>query len=78
VSAAGKGGKATAAVEARLATIAQSVLGLSTLETRLSDRLDFHELAVWSIRRALEAAYVAGVQDARTAPARRPGRKRKV
>jgi hypothetical protein len=31
-----------------------------TLETRRMDRLDFHEVAVWEIRAALEAAYKAG------------------
>ena len=33
---------------------------IETLETRNSDRLDFHDVAVWAIRAALEAAYVAG------------------
>ena len=31
-----------------------------TLETRNSDGLDFHDVAVWAIRDALEAAYAAG------------------
>ena len=31
-----------------------------TLETRNSDGLDFHDVAVWSIRAALEAAFAAG------------------
>lgn len=43
-----------------LQEIARDVLGLETLETRNSDRLDFTELSVWQIRAALEAAYVAG------------------
>lgn len=33
---------------------------IDTLETRNNDGLDFHELAVWSIRAALEAAFAAG------------------
>ena len=33
---------------------------IETLETRNSDRLDFHDVAVWAIRAALEAAYAAG------------------
>ena len=33
---------------------------IETLETRNSDRLDFHDVAVWAIRNALEAAYAAG------------------
>ena len=42
--------------------IAKQYLGLETLETRSADHLDFHDLAVWSIREALEAAYQAGVE----------------
>ena len=33
---------------------------IETLETRNSDRLDFHDVAVWAIRAALEDAYEAG------------------
>jgi hypothetical protein len=40
--------------------IAVRHLGLDTLDERGSDRLDFHELSVGSIRAALEAAYAAG------------------
>jgi hypothetical protein len=40
--------------------IAQTYLRLETLETRKSDSLDFHNLAVWQIKVALEAAYEAG------------------
>ena len=40
--------------------IARDILGLETLETRKRDSLDFHDLAVWSIKEALEAAYAAG------------------
>ena len=43
-----------------LANIAATILGLETLNTRNRDRLDFHELAVWQIKKALEAAYAAG------------------
>ena len=42
--------------------IAQTLLGLETLETRNSDRLDFHDLAVWNIKAALQAAFEAGQQ----------------
>jgi hypothetical protein len=34
---------------------------IETLETRNSDRIDFHEIAVWRLRRALEEAYAAGL-----------------
>ncbi len=43
-----------------LANIATTILDLETLDTRKSDRLDFQELAVWQIKKALEAAYAAG------------------
>ena len=46
-----------------LTQIANSELYLSTLDTRNSDSLDFHELAVWNIKAALEAAYKAGQQS---------------
>lgn len=42
--------------------IAQKHLLIETLETRNSDRLDFHDVAVWSVRQALEAAFKAGVE----------------
>lgn len=50
--------------ECAITTIAQRHLRLDTLETRSSDALDFHELAVWSIREALLAAYEAGASAA--------------
>jgi hypothetical protein len=50
----------TDAKDQQIAEIAARVLGISTLATQKSDRLDFHDLAVWSIREALEAAYEAG------------------
>ena len=40
--------------------IAKEILDLETLEVRNMDGLDFHELSVWEIRKALEAAYNAG------------------
>lgn len=43
-----------------LENIAATVLDLETLDTSNSDRLDSHELAVWQIKKALEAAYDAG------------------
>ena len=43
-----------------LTEIATQILDLETLDTRNSDRLDFHELSVWQIKKALEAAYAAG------------------
>ncbi|MGX0879451.1 hypothetical protein ACSSV4_004160 [Roseovarius sp. MBR-154] len=43
---------------------AKHFYSIETLETRNSDRLDFHDVAVWSIRAALEEAYAAGVAAA--------------
>jgi len=37
---------------------------VETLETRNRDRLDFHDVAVWSIRAALEEAFDAGCRAA--------------
>lgn len=42
--------------------IARKHLDIETLETRKSDRLDFHEVAVWNLKAALEAAYRAGLE----------------
>ena len=46
--------------EAQLLEIAAKHFHIETLETRNSDGLDFHDVAVWSIRAALEAAFAAG------------------
>ncbi len=45
-----------------LAQIAKEHLFIQTLETQHSDRLDFHDVAVWAIKSALEAAYAAGIE----------------
>jgi hypothetical protein len=44
------------------ALIAEKHLFIETLETRNSDRLDFHDVSVWGVRSALEAAFKAGVE----------------
>lgn len=51
--------------EMLLFAIARIHLNIDTLETRYSDRLDFHDCAVWCIRAALTAAYDAGVIEGR-------------
>jgi hypothetical protein len=48
-----------------LTTIARQHLGIETLVTRKSDSLDFHNVAVWSVKAALNAAYQAGAPTAR-------------
>lgn len=45
-----------------LAQIAKEHLFIETLETQHSDRLDFHDVAVWAVKSALEAAYAAGIE----------------
>lgn len=45
-----------------LEKIAKEVLEVGTIETRNSDRLDFHEVAIWSIVSALEKAYELGLK----------------
>ena len=44
-----------------LAQIALDHLFIETLETRNSDRLDFHDVSVWAVQSALVAAYQAGL-----------------
>lgn len=44
-------------------TIAATKLGVASLQVTNSGR-DFHEVAVWTIREALEAAYKAGLAAA--------------
>ena len=47
-------------LDALLEQIAQEHLGLETLTSRGLDRLDFPEVSVWSLRKALAAAWHAG------------------
>ena len=55
-----------------LEQIAAQHLGIETLQTRKRDSLDFHEVSVWGLKAALEAAYEAGVNTAKPRPAK-PG-----
>ncbi|AUM00497.1 hypothetical protein DZA07_31355 [Pseudomonas aeruginosa] len=52
-------------IDRQLQQIALDHLFIDTLETRNSDRLDFHEVSVWAVKSALMAAYQAGRQAAR-------------
>ncbi len=45
-----------------LESIASEYLDIETLAERKSDALDFHEISVWNLRKALQAAYEAGQQ----------------
>lgn len=40
--------------------LAACTMGMPTLESRKSDALDFHDVAVWSAREALAKAFLAG------------------
>ena len=46
--------------DALILGIARRQFRIETLETRNRDRLDFHDVAVWAIRTALEDAFEAG------------------
>jgi hypothetical protein len=48
-----------------LSEIARKHLLIPTLEPQRSDSLDFHQLSVWAVQAALEAAYEAGREDAK-------------
>jgi hypothetical protein len=54
--------------EQQLQKIALDHLFIETLETRQSDRLDFHDVSVWGIKSALEAAFEAGRKAATSVP----------
>lgn len=47
-----------------LARIAKEELGVETLEPRNSDRLDFHDVGVWGLRKALALAWARGYEIA--------------
>jgi len=51
-----------------LTSIAREHLGITTLETRHSDGLDFHDVAVWQVEAALKAAFDAGRNTASQPP----------
>ena len=50
-------------IEDGLEEIAKEALFLDTLETRNMDDLDFHDISVWRIKRALFKAYQLGNQN---------------
>lgn len=45
-----------------LALLAKQRMGFETLEERGRDRLDFKDVAVWTVRDALARAFIAGVK----------------
>ena len=46
--------------------IANDHLSIPTLEPRKSDSLDFHQVSVWAVETALNAAFEAGSQHAKS------------
>lgn len=46
-----------------LENIAKQHLDIATLKERHCDSLDFHEVSVWQLRKALEAAYRLGLES---------------
>jgi hypothetical protein len=51
------------AAQAQIRAIAKTELDIETLKIRNLDKLDFHNVAVWQIKNALKAAYLAGMVD---------------
>ena len=58
----------------QLQQIALDHLFIETLETRSSDSLDFHDVSVWAIKTALQAAFEAG-RNAATNPSQTQAKK---
>ena len=52
----------------KLLALAQEHLSIETLETRNRDSLDFYDVSVWSVKSALEEAYLAGMDAAGSRP----------
>lgn len=59
-------------------SIAMDHLFIETLQTQHSDRLDFHEVSVWGVKSALQAAFDAGLRTADGAPKQPAHRNRKI
>lgn len=65
-------------IELLLESIALDHLFIETLQTRHRDSLDFHDVSVWSVKSALQAAFDAGLRAAGGAPKQTVQRVRKV
>ena len=57
--------QAAQTLDQQMQQIALDHLFIETLETRHSDRMDFHEVSVWGVKSAMMAAYEAGRQAAK-------------
>lgn len=58
--------KKNQATDETFSKLAKDFLQIETLETRNSDSFDFHEVSVWGVKSALEAAYTLGVMRGMT------------
>jgi len=47
-------------IEKKLEKIAKEELFIETLKTRNSDALDFHDVSVWGVKKALKLAFELG------------------
>ena len=56
-------------IELLLESIALDHLFIETLQTRHRDSLDFHDVSVWGVKSALQAAFDAGLRAATALPA---------
>ena len=65
-------------IELLLESIALDHLFIETLQTRHRDSLDFHDVSVWGVKSALQAAFDAGLRAACGAPKQPVQRTRKV
>ena len=65
-------------IDTILTLIAQKHLGIDTLQTRHADSLDFHDVSVWGVKSALQAAFDAGLRAAGGAPKQPVHRSRKA
>ena len=55
-------------IELLLESIALDHLFIETLQTRHRDSLDFHDVSVWGVKSALQAAFDAGLHAASASP----------
>ena len=65
-------------IELLFESIALDHLFIETLQTRHRDSLDFHDVSVWGVRSALQAAFDAGLRAAEGAPKQPVHRSRKA
>lgn len=61
-----------------LESIALDHLFIETLQTRHRDSLDFHDVSVWGVKSALQAAFDAGLRAASGSPKQAVHRTRKA